>query len=132
MTRFLCKACGLVLAESLSVCSEDSLYYEDGKPMLPAKSFYISRGEFKPEQVGDFLINEDSLMNTRPYLEMRGRNNGCCGRDGLDGINEVCQNGHEVATVRNDCWMPSHVILSAGAVAIDAQPFAAADGFAAR
>lgn len=117
MTTFHCKACGLVLAEGLSECLEDSLCLDDGSPMLPPKMFFISKGTFSPEQVGDYLINVEDLLNTRLF-EVAGRLNGCCGLDGLDGINHICQNGHEVATVRDDCWMPSHVILSSAMVVV--------------
>lgn len=119
MTTFHCKACGLVLAEGLTECHEDRLCFEDGSPMLPSKTFCISKGKFPPELVGDYLINVEELLNTRLFDEMGGRLNGCCGLDGLDGINHVCQNGHEVATVRDDCWMPSHVILSSKMVAVN-------------
>ncbi len=119
MATFHCKACGLVLAIGLSECVEDSLCLDDGSPMLPPKTFYVSKGKFSPERVGDYLINVDELLNTRLFEEMGGRLNGCCGLDGLDGINHVCQNGHEVATMRTDCWMPSHVVLSSTMVVVN-------------
>lgn len=117
MTTFHCKACGLLLAEGLSECLEDRLCFDEGSPMLPSKTFFISKGQFSPEQVGDYLVNVDDLLNTR-LCEVAGRLNGCCGLDGMDGINHICQNGHEVATVRDDCWMPSHVILSSAMVVV--------------
>lgn len=97
MTSFHCKTCGLLLADGLSECREDALCLEDGMPMLPPKTFCVSEGKHPPEVAGDYLINVDELVNARLYVESRGRLNGCCGLDGLDGINHVCQNGHEAA-----------------------------------
>jgi hypothetical protein len=31
--------------------------------------------------------------------------------DGTDGINKLCANGHEIATEKSDCWMPTAVIF---------------------
>jgi hypothetical protein len=39
------------------------------------------------------------------------RLNGCCGWDGMDGPNQVCQCGSEVGTLQNDCWT-SHVFIA--------------------
>ena len=46
-----------------------------------------------------------------------GRENGCCGRDGLEGPNLLCPGcQREVATVRDDCWTFQEVRLVPGAV----------------
>jgi hypothetical protein len=44
------------------------------------------------------------------------RLNGCCGLDGLDGPNQLCACGAEVATEKSDCWMAHALIFEDGAV----------------
>jgi len=59
---------------------------------------------------GRFVVNLADLVGTRPSPDGR-RLSGCCGRDGLDGPNLVCVNGHEVGTEKSDCWMPHAAVL---------------------
>ncbi len=81
----------------------------------------IARGYFRVKSVDDdfyngfdnqVMVNIDDLVDTSTHPNPR-RNNGCCGPDGTDGVNRVCHCGHEVATVKGDCWMPHAAILVA-------------------
>ena len=126
MTTFACKVCGTSLTGDLVQLSDESLLHEkDGEPLLQPGTYFIETTGHPPAEAGDYLVSVEALINTKQYLEAGGRLNGCCGLDGLDGINELCINGHEVATVRTDCWLPSHAILSPSVVS--AQRSAPAD-----
>lgn len=48
-------------------------------------------------------------MNTRYHDDPR-RVSGCCGPSGIDGVNTLCANGHEVATESSDCWTGPHYV----------------------
>ncbi len=78
---------------------------EDGKDHIPPGFFKISDGGFFTGTSGEYLVNLRDLTNTRHHPDSR-RLNGCCGLDGVDGKNLVCNNGHEVGVERSDCWMP--------------------------
>lgn len=45
-------------------------------------------------------------------LVLSSKLNGCCGLYGSDGLNQLCNNGHEVATKKNDCWASNRVIFN--------------------
>lgn len=55
-------------------------------------------------------MNLNDLINSK-YHSDSSRLNGCCGNDGLDGINRVCKNNHEIGTEKSDCWMPHFISL---------------------
>jgi len=55
--------------------------------------------------VDELIFNLDDLRNTK----YGGRPNGCCGIDGVDGINTFCREGHEIGTERSDCWTPRFI-----------------------
>jgi len=46
-----------------------------------------------------------------------GKDNGCCGSDGLDGPNRACSCGAVVATEWSDCWTQAEVRFEPTAVA---------------
>jgi hypothetical protein len=79
---------------------------EDGQPYLPPGLVAIANGTHFPK--GHIVTSLGDLMNTANHPDYR-RLNGCCGLDGMDGINTICVEGHEVGTACADCWM-SHAI----------------------
>ena len=107
-----CNACGVQLTEQLvELTDEKMLSQEDKSAFVPKGKYFVSSGEYVPEQKGDFLVNLSDLVGTQLTKDPR-RLNGCCGLDGLDGLNLLCPNGHEVGTERSDCWLPHYAILS--------------------
>jgi hypothetical protein len=48
----------------------------------------------------EMIFNLDDIHGTAHG----GVLNGCCGIDGMDGINTFCSNGHEIGTECSDCW----------------------------
>jgi hypothetical protein len=49
------------------------------------------------------MLNRKDMINTHYHDDPR-RMSGCCGPSGIDGVNMLCVNGHEVATESSDCW----------------------------
>lgn len=104
-----CNSCGLELTPPLEPLQYDSqLSFVDEQPMLPAGYFHPSDGEYFTGINGELLVAPESTANLIQHTD-NSRIHGCCGLDGTDGPNQMCANGHEVATLRSDCWHP-HVV----------------------
>jgi hypothetical protein len=57
---------------------------------------------------GTIVLNPDDVRGLVLHPD-RGRRNGCCRLDGLDGPNLVCGRcGSEIATEQSDCWVSWH------------------------
>ena len=133
--KIRCRDCGTSLTPALAqldampspVQLDDGVGYE---PTVPSGfmavdphpvSTYQKGGAAKAGTVGCVVVNPDDARRLLRHLEP-GRNNGCCGHDGLDGPNRVCPScGAEVATLRDDCWSrvetrfePQRISLSDG------------------
>ena len=112
MRTLVCAECGaLVVRDLRQLTDESSLDQADGHDLVPKGHYFISPGKFVPEKSGDVLVNLTDLQNTRHHSDP-SRLNGCCGLDGLDGSNLLCENGHEIGTERSDCWLAHHAVLS--------------------
>lgn len=85
----------------------------DGAPHVPVGRFAVSDGAYFPE--GAVIVNLSDAVGTRHHTNA-SRLNGCCGLDGLDGLNTLCANGHEIGTEKSDCWMPHALLLAPDAV----------------
>lgn len=75
----------------------------------------MSDGEFFAGTEGCYIINLSDRRNLQVHSDVR-RLAGCCGLDGLDGPNQVCPCGAEVATEKSDCWMPHALLFERDAV----------------
>ncbi|MCF8880270.1 hypothetical protein L5876_10625 [Hyphobacterium sp. SN044] len=51
----------------------------------------------------DFIHPNDLADDVR-LTEKQQYRNGCCGLDGCDGPNQLCQCGAEIGTLMTDCW----------------------------
>lgn len=112
ISSFHCSTCGVVIAGNLAPLPVGiPLNQIRGEDLVSAGYFAVSGGEFEPERPGDFLVNLKDLHHTQ-YHQDGSRLNGCCGLDGLDGLNLLCSNGHEIGTERSDCWLPHHAVLA--------------------
>ena len=113
---FACTRCGLVITRKLRLLPESMpLDHAAGHDLLPPGNYFVSPGEFEPEKAGDYLVNLKDLQNCKHHSDLR-RRNGCCGLDGFDGFNLVCDHGHEIGTERSDCWHGHHAVLSCSRV----------------
>lgn len=115
-----CAACEARLTPALMVVSSKvpgivPPEQEYGKPLVARGSAFKSwepiersycDGPALLEFVPQYWLNPEDLDgNVRNTRDVR-RLHGCCGLDGCDGLNQVCQCGAEVGTLRTDCWTP--------------------------
>ena len=131
---FKCATCGLPVTGPVRLLDEvPDLPSEDGVDLLPVGCCW--RDDRPGKSCGRFLLNLRDMVNTRYHDDGR-RTSGCCGPSGIDGVNRVCANGHEVATESSDCWTGPHhvelepytyIIVELAGSAPDAEPGAAAD-----
>ena len=109
--KVFCKECKIALSKELVELTDSKLLNEgDEKPFIPASFFTKSDGEFFTGTKDKLIINLNDLINIKNHPDFK-RLNGCCGLDGLDGLNKVCVQGHEIGTAKEDCWMPHCVIF---------------------
>lgn len=105
-----CLVCNTVLTNELIELTDlNELNDEDGEDFIPEGRFFISNGEHYLNSKGQIIINKKDLINSKNHTDF-SRLNGCCGLDGMDGINKTCINGHEIGTEHSDCWL-SHCVI---------------------
>lgn len=90
---------------------------EDAQPFVPEGTFHVSDGEFFTGTAGAHVINLSDRRGMKPHSDSK-RLQGCCGLDGSDGANQVCECGAEVATEKSDCWMPHALVFNRDAIEI--------------
>ena len=66
------------------------------------------------EKLQSYIINLKDLMNTSAPL-----GNGCCGQDGMDGLNTTCIHGHKIGTENSDCWMPHSFVFDKSCINVE-------------
>ncbi|MCY8235263.1 hypothetical protein [Priestia endophytica] len=110
--KLICNACKLEVSKNLTELKDLNLLDENsGKDYIPQGFFIIDDGQEDIQTKGFIIINVKDLINSN-YHSDGSRLNGCCGYDGLDGMNRVCLNDHEIGTENSDCWMPHYVALN--------------------
>jgi hypothetical protein len=104
-----CAKCHDAISREIAELQDVSrLSIQDGSEHLPQGFYRIATAEDDVIwREGEFILNLQDLTNTARHPDYR-RANGCCGCDGLDGMNIVCLNGHEIGTECSDCWMPHY------------------------
>ncbi len=140
MTVFACLRCSGPLTSDLSetpfaelpppVAPYDLEPGKDCPAWLPLGTFAVDPDPFGPPHVpsptdeqilvsagprNTVLISPDDLTVHRLHPDPR-RRSGCCGLDGCDGPNLVCNCGNEIATESSDCWTARVVRLEPLAV----------------
>lgn len=117
---FHCRKCEATLSSLVRLLGEGvHLRAIDGQPALNPGQYAVSEGEALGDSVGCFVLNIGDVVGTKRHSN-RGRLNGCCGLDGLDGPNILCECGAEIGTEKSDCWMPHCLLLDPAAV--DSRP----------
>jgi hypothetical protein len=121
MKRVLfCKACGSPLTPALTVVSEKTpgiappkLF--DGRSPTPRGTVFESYRPWHTSPRGkaghlhilpQMWMGLDDLLGEPRYTPLVKRLNGCCGLDGCDGPNRLCQCGAHIGTELSDCWTP--------------------------
>jgi hypothetical protein len=106
-----CRQCGVDLTEDLvQVITNDHLKETDSEDYILRGRFFVSDGEYYAGSEKQILINKADLKNAVDHSDT-SRLGGCCGFAGLDGLNKLCINGHEIATERSDCWLAHSVMF---------------------
>lgn len=114
-----CRKCNLVLTNKLTELTNiGNLNENDNVDFIQRGYFFVSDGEFFSESKGKIISNKHDLINSKNHSNSK-RLNGCCGLDGLDGLNKMCENGHEIGTECSDCWMPHCVIFEPELITIE-------------
>jgi hypothetical protein len=124
MTVFSCSACQQRISPDLREVPMPSPVMEEAPghrflpPLMPRGSYAVS------PHTGVFVLNPGDISGVARHPD-RGRLNGCCGLDGLDGPNLVCDAcGAEVATQQSDCWSQQLIALIPDAVTTAVSPSA--------
>ncbi|MFD5704210.1 hypothetical protein [Streptomyces lasiicapitis] len=111
MTVFACSTCQRCLGPDLREVpmpppvTEEAPGHRFLPPLMPQGSYAIS------PYCDVFILNPNDITGVTRHPD-RGRLNGCCGLDGLDGPNLVCDAcGAEVATQQSDCWSQQLIAL---------------------
>lgn len=114
MKTLICRICKVPISKPIIELEDKSKINLNDKDDLIPQGFYIvwdnTYERFFSANVGQIFINLNDVLNTK-YHHDEERLNGCCGCDGLDGINVVCKNGHEIGTEESDCWMPHSLVV---------------------
>ncbi|PWA12453.1 hypothetical protein DCC39_05405 [Pueribacillus theae] len=109
--KIICRKCNVEISKQVKELDDLSLLNEnDGKDYIPEGFFIVDKDEENIGTKGNIIINLKDLINSN-YHPDESRLNGCCGNDGLDGLNRVCVNNHEIGTENSDCWMPHFIAL---------------------
>ncbi|OCA92576.1 hypothetical protein [Pseudobacillus wudalianchiensis] len=110
--KLTCQTCDIVISNEVVELKDLSrLNDKDGQDYIPKGFFIIDNQDFCPELKGAIMINIKDSTNSK-YHSDGSRLNGCCGYDGLDGMNRICSNNHEIGTEMSDCWMPHCIALN--------------------
>ena len=110
-----CARCKIQVSREIAPLPDASLIStEDGSDYLPT-GFYTIGDEFFHSAQGHYILNMQDVINLRDHPDS-SRFSGCCQLDGLNGVNKVCENGHEIGTECSDCWMPHSIHMSPEAV----------------
>jgi hypothetical protein len=110
----LCRRCHVPLTGPLDRLTDLSLISgADQSPFVPRGYFVASDGEFYARR--NVVTNLGDRLRGRYHTDQR-RLNGCCGPSGLDGMNWLCPEGHEVGTACSDCWVPHAMLFDRGSV----------------
>lgn len=108
--RIKCAHCNVELTdELLQIADPTQLNENDGEDFIGRGQFFISDGAYYTDTETQIVINIKDLKNSKRHSD-HSRLNGCCGLAGTDGPNQLCINGHEIATEKSDCWI-AHALI---------------------
>src|SRR2546430_11520003 len=122
-----CALCHIQVSRVLThLADHATLSEEDGHPLLPQGQYVMSSNFLDAGHTWDSITRDEIILNLDDVFnsQLGGRTNGCCGIDGLSGINTFCCNGHPIGTEKSDCWMPHfiHIPLTHIHLEMDTEP----------
>lgn len=121
-SHFECRKCGKSLSDDLEPVSRNfEPFWPDRANMIPRGRYWLARDITPNHLNGHYLIHPDDRRGLFYHPDSR-RHNGCCGRDGCDGPNQICGCGVEAATEVSDCWTSWFVHFEPAAVTLFPPP----------
>lgn len=116
--RFACRNCGAAISAPVIVLEDERLLFSSDQVDRIPSGYAHKETVFANDPAEKWCINLADARHLRHTDDSR-RLNGCCGLDGLDGPNLVCETcGEAVATERSDCWMPHFIALESDKTSI--------------
>ena len=116
--KLICQNCKIEISKQVTELKDINFLNENnGEDYIPEGFFMVDSGLEDIKTKGYIIINIKDLLNSN-YHPDGSRLNGCCGYDGLDGVNRVCNNNHEIGTENSDCWMPHFIALNPDLVTV--------------
>ncbi len=103
-----CKKCNLKLTDELYEVHKSALRFDDGTDMIEKNKYSVITNECNKQKELVIAVDDYYFKNH----EDSRRFTGCCGSSGMDGMNKVCTNGHEVATEFSDCYMSHYISVN--------------------
>jgi hypothetical protein len=131
-----CRTCNQALTVPLALLANLKLIdINHGKDLVP-QHYYITlrqmyeafQNKAADKQVEEIEVNLKDIIGTK----LGGIINGCCGVDGMDGINTFCLAGHPVGTENSDCWMPHHMSFALANVVLNPTELELPDNYESR
>jgi hypothetical protein len=106
-----CATCQIPLSEDVELLMDRSRISIEDKSDYILQGYYMlasAADQTDSHTDGEFILNLKDIKNIQRHPNT-DRLAGCCGLDGLSGINTVCTNGHEIGYMRTDCWLPHYI-----------------------
>ncbi|WP_163394242.1 hypothetical protein [Flavobacterium limi] len=100
--KIYCKECEKELTHELT---ETNIFWTNGLEFMLDNQFSIL---LKENENTKSVIVPIANYYLKDHSD-KSRFQGCCGSSGLDGLNKLCLNGHEVATEFSDCWTDEYI-----------------------
>src|ERR1700722_7123808 len=106
-----CQNCATKLTPELELVAPSDRKHEMGEQMLKQGWITQEAGSYFHDQPGVYIAHQEDVITMYITSEPK-RLAGCCGLDGCDGPNLVCENCNTyVATKMTDCWMPHCIVF---------------------
>ena len=115
---FRCLKCKVAL--SIPLVEDKELAQPRVEPNFIAQGCYVvlKHGVFIPGATGHFAIHLDDARNTERHPDIE-RLYGCCGPEGIHGLNTICVSGHEIGTEKSDCYTDRGLAFDPDSVEIE-------------
>jgi hypothetical protein len=118
--ELFCRACGQTISKPVLLYAVDETSNVQpkethGEPICAEGTALILTGDHcmrwrSINSALQYALNLNDISQTIGLTKMVQRLNGCCGLDGCDGPNRVCDCGADVGTQCDDCWMPARFV----------------------
>lgn len=110
--KVYCKKCYVSVTSNLIEVHEEHLKEEVNQNTIDFNSFSVTTVRGIKQII--VAVDDYHLVNHHDKKRFQG----CCGSSGLDGLNKLCANGHELATEVSDCWLPHYIAFDLNKVIV--------------